>query len=326
MIVDTQTYLWQNLDQMGPHIGGYLRDRAAGPSELLDATPLMHEQAVDPIDYALVLGYRSNLLSAGVPTSLISNYVASNRNKLIGFAGLDPMEEGAFDQLKEVRNLGLCGVVISPAEQGFHPEHSAAMRIYEYCETERMPLIIQHGAFNPREVRLEYAQPVLLDPVARTFPNLRLMLSNCGHPFVDQTLNLVDKHAHVFANLGGLVNRPWQLYNTLVLAYQCEITDKLLFGSGFPMCTPDVAIETIYSIHRFAQGTTLPGVPRERLRNIIERDALDALGIAKPDGTANSATAKSGPAPMDIDDEPEALNISTTQADESNTSHGGDSI
>ena len=55
----------------------------------------------------------------------------------------------------------------------------------------------------------------------------------------------------------------------------------MLFGSDFPFLTAAEAIESVYRLHEMTQGTNLPTVPRERLRLIVERDALDALGIAR---------------------------------------------
>ena len=42
---------------------------------------------------------------------------------------------------------------------------------------------------------------------------------------------------------------------------------------------PAKAIETLYSLNGFAQGTQMPSVPRAQLRSIVERDALSCLGI-----------------------------------------------
>ena len=68
-------------------------------------------------------------------------------------------------------------------------------------------------------------------------------------------------------------------YNALVAAFQYGVIDKLLFGSDFPYSDPADCIENLYSINQLVQGTNLPLVPREALRGILERDALDLLGL-----------------------------------------------
>ena len=79
----------------------------------------------------------------------------------------------------------------------------------------------------------------------------------------------------------GVASRPWQLYQLLLQAHQLEATDRLLFGSDFPRNSADRVIETMYSLNRFSQGSGLPSVPREKVRGIVERDALACLALKR---------------------------------------------
>ena len=96
---------------------------------------------------------------------------------------------------------------------------------------------------------------------------------------VEESIIMLGKHRHVFADVSGLLSRPWQAYNALVSAYQAGVIEKLLFGSDFPYTNATECIEGLYSINQMAQGTNLPVVPREMLRGIVERDALGLLGL-----------------------------------------------
>jgi predicted TIM-barrel fold metal-dependent hydrolase len=116
--------------------------------------------------------------------------------------------------------------------------------------------------------------------VARTFPQLRIIIAQLGQPWIDETICMLGKHPHVFADVSGMLSRPWQAYNALVSAFQHGVIDKLLFGSDFPYTNASECIESLYSINQIAQGTNLPVVPREALRGIVERDALGLLGLA----------------------------------------------
>ncbi|MHC5001402.1 MAG: hypothetical protein ACYTE1_11415 [Planctomycetota bacterium] len=73
--------------------------------------------------------------------------------------------------------------------------------------------------------------------------------------------------------------RVWQNYNVVVSAYEAGVMDKILFGSGFPYAEPDACIETLLGFNRMLTNTNLPQVPREKLRSIVERDALDLFGL-----------------------------------------------
>jgi hypothetical protein len=135
-----------------------------------------------------------------------------------------------------------------------------------------------------------HARPLLLDEIAQDYPSLTIVISGLGHPWVEEGIALVGKHSRVYGDVAGLIRRPWQAYNALVLAHQFNVMDKVLFGSDFPYSTAAEAIKSVYRLHEVTQGTNLPSVPRETLRGMIERDALTALGIARP-GEVEAAQA-----------------------------------
>ena len=100
-----------------------------------------------------------------------------------------------------------------------------------------------------------------------------------GYPWIDELLVLAGKHEHVYAEVSGVATRPWQLYNALSTATSLGVMDKLMFGSGFPLSTPQHAIESLYSVNRSVKGTPLPAVSRSLVKEIVERDAMKCLGI-----------------------------------------------
>ena len=294
MIVDLHTHLWQSPDQLGEQISKQLRERFAERYEMLDAGPQAHEAAMEPVDCAVVLGFRSKYLGADLPNQMLIDYVSKRPDKMIGFAGVDPTETACLPEVEQIPADGLSGITISPAAQDFHPVDTRAMAVYEACESLGLPVLLHQGTHHTRDSKMEYARPYLFDEVARTFPKLRLIVAHCGHPWIDETLTLIGKHEHVFADIANIISRPWQLYNVMLQAHQMDATDRLLFGSDFPYKTPGEAIETIYSLNRFVHGTSLPSVPREKLRAIIERDTLGCLGI-KRRAPGSSATGVAGP-------------------------------
>jgi uncharacterized protein len=281
--VDTHTHVWHSAEQWGPQIAALLRQRYAVPTDV-DASPAAHGQAMSAVGAAFVLGFKSRRLGAEIPASLVQSCIEGGAGRLIGFAGIDPMDDGWADEFEAARSQKMAGVVISPSEQGFHPAHTVAMRLYDRCQAAGMPIIIHQGDQFVRDSMLEYGQPMLFDAVAREMPQLRMLITHCGHPFAEQTLTLIGKHPHVYAEISGLTHRPRQLQSVLLLAHQLEVTEKLLFGSDFPHQTPQRAIATIYSLNQLVQGASSPTVPREKLRGIVERDALAALGMKRSAG------------------------------------------
>jgi predicted TIM-barrel fold metal-dependent hydrolase len=232
------------------------------------------------VRWSFVLGLESHHLGASIPVEQVMAYVGQNAGSCLGFAGIDPMEDGHLKRAEEALAQGAAGFVFSPAAQAFHPSHTRAMALYEFCQDRGRPLICHGVQHLGTGAQLQYAVPYLLDDVAHQFPQLRLVITQVGYPWIDQTLVIIARHEHVYADVTDVVRRPWQLYNTLLLASQQGVMNKLVFGSDFPFCTPEHAIASILSVNQLAHGTHLPTVPREELRLLVERDALKCLGVS----------------------------------------------
>jgi hypothetical protein len=296
MIIDAHTHIWQSLEQLGPQISAHLRQRLGQPWDQIDASPQAHQAATREISAAFIWGFRSRHLGAEVPNPLIASCVAADPDRLYGFAGVDPMDDHCMDRLESAAAMKLSGVVVSPADGNYHPAHSRALRLFEQCQRMNMPVMVEQGGRFCRDSHLEYAQPHLFDEVARAFPQLRIVLAHVGHPWTDSALALLAKHRHVYATLSALTHRPWQLYNVLLSAHQLDVTDRLLFGSDFPHHSPRKAIEAVYFINQFAHGSALPVIPRHRLRSIVERDALECLGLRRSAAPARPVMPAASPA------------------------------
>lgn len=245
-------------------------DCAAGPEE--------HRRACECVDGCFVLaefGEDRRQINRD-----LADYISENP-KARGFAVLDPSADSV--SRKDLKSLtldqGLRGVVLYCAEGGFHPAHSRAMRLYEQCEELSLAVFFHNGPpFSPGAV-LDFARPWLLDEVARTFANLRMIVGRMGLPFLEQTVSLLAKHEQVYADLTISPQKIWQVYNVVVTAYEAGVMDKLLFGSGYPYAKPGTCIEALLGFNKMLSDTHLPQVPREKLRSVVERDSLTLLGL-----------------------------------------------
>lgn len=273
MIVDCHTQIWDSTARWG---------RAAAPSVSIVAEPARHLEAVDTVDRAIVLAFKSVHLDAEIPNRFVADYVRRHASKLVGFAGIDPTDPDCLAEVALAQEqLGLKGVTLSPSLQNFHPADTRALEVYEECARRGLPVIFEQNHRHPA-ARMEFARPVLLDEVASEFPRLRIVVAHMGFPWVDETLALLGKHGNVFADVAGLLPRRWLTYNALLSAHEYGVMDRLLFGSDFPYRSPAACIEALYSLNQLSSGSGLITIPREQLRGIVERDALALLGIEAP--------------------------------------------
>jgi Tat protein secretion system quality control protein TatD with DNase activity len=239
-----------------------------------------HLAAAETVDVCFVLASPDG--PSDQANKKLSQYVNKHKEKMVGFAVVEPGNDKiSTNHLKSIPDkLGLKGAVLYCAACGFHPTHSRAMRFYESAQELDLPVFF-HNSGNPLggNAVLEYAQPFLLDEVAREFTNLKIIIGSMGVPFVEQTLAMVGRHKNVYADLTIHPNRVWQTYNMVVAAHENGVMDKLLFGSGFPTATSGQCIETLLGFNMLLADTNLPTVPRVSIRNVIERDTLELLGI-----------------------------------------------
>ncbi|MGA1980589.1 MAG: amidohydrolase family protein [Sedimentisphaerales bacterium] len=213
----------------------------------------------------------------------LSEYISKHKEKMIGFAVVEPTKDKtSVKNLAALTDkLGLKGTVLYCSSCGFHPAHSKAMRFYESAQELGLPVFFHNGGASGPEAVLDYAQPYLLDEVAREFSALKIVIGTMGMPFLEQTLSMVAKHKNVYADLTIKPSNVWQVYNMVTAAHECGVMDKLLFGSGFPYGKAEECIETLLSFNKLLADTNLPTVPRANIQNIVERDTLEVLGVKK---------------------------------------------
>lgn len=282
MIVDCFTHTWENAASLGGTHSANGNENGAASVTSHRAAAGRHRAASEPVDVTLVLGFKSQYLGAEIPNDQVASYVRNQGDRMIGIAGIDPSDpKEALTELRRARQeLGMPGVAVAPAAQDFHPNSSQAMRLYAEAGALGMPVFFHTGLQLTSATKMEYAQPVLLDEVARELPDLRIVIAHMGSPWIHETIMLLRKHNNVFAEISGLLQQPWRAYEALLSAHQCGVLEKLLFGSGFPDAPASLCIESLYSLNHLVHGTSLPTIPREQLRGVVERDALTLLGIA----------------------------------------------
>ena len=245
----------------------------------LEITPEDHLEASQGIDVCIVLaaGPENNADT----NKTLSNYVGKHSKKMIGFAAVNPVEDGisvkCWGKVKD--NLGLAGAVLYCVRDGFHPAHSKALQFYETISELKMPVYFHNTAPFAPEAVLDFARPYLIDEIARSFPKLKIIIGGMGLPFLNETLCMLQKHPNVYADLTIQPEKIWQVYNIVISAFEADVMGKLFFGSGLPFRKAQPSIEALLGFNKLLADAKLPTVPREKIRGIIERDTPALLGI-----------------------------------------------
>jgi len=176
----------------------------------------------------------------------VAEEAAQHPDALIAFASVDPMrgKMGAREVRRLVGEYGVRGFKFHPSAQGFYPNDRAAYLVYEAIAEAGLPAIfhsgqtgIGAGLAGGGGIRLKYSDPMFLDDVAVDFPSLPIIIAHPSFPWQDNALAVATHKPNVYIDLSGWSPRyfPPQLVqyaNTL-------LKHKMLFGSDYPVITPD---------------------------------------------------------------------------------------
>jgi predicted TIM-barrel fold metal-dependent hydrolase len=181
-----------------------------------------------------------------VPNEEVAEAAAANPDVLIPFASVDPFRGKAGIRLARrlVEEHGVRGFKFHPSIQGFFPDDRMAYGLYEVIEeTGTVALFhtgqtgIGAGVPGGGGIRLKYSNPMHVDDVAADFPHLKIILAHPSFPWQDEALAVATHKPGVHIDLSGW--SPKYFPPQLVQYANSLLQDKVLFGSDFPVLTPD---------------------------------------------------------------------------------------
>ncbi|MCC6443473.1 MAG: amidohydrolase [Armatimonadetes bacterium] len=246
----------------------------------LNILPEDYLKAMEPVEKCVVFGMKACLSGFYTPNEDIAAFASYAPEKIVPFMSVDPTEGDFLDDFDHAyHDLNLRGLKLAPMYAGFDPNDRRLDALYARCQKLGVPILYHMGTTFVRMAPLKYSRPFLIDEVARRFPELRIVIAHLGHPWEGETLVVIRKHPHVWADIAAIYYRPWQFYNSMILAQEYGVTGKILFGSDYPFSTPAESAQGIRAINRMVEGTNLPRIREESIEAIIERDGLKSLGL-----------------------------------------------
>jgi predicted TIM-barrel fold metal-dependent hydrolase len=272
MLVDVHTHLgdWDDQEAL---------EHFQTHNEIPERLASSYLKAMEPVDRAIVLALYG-------PPSINSNecvarFVGDHPQKLIGFGTVDPTSPAVVTEVEyAIRELGLKGIKLGPIYQDFRPDDPRHFPMYERIQELQVPIMWhQSTSFAARFGPLEAASPVLLDKVARTFPDLKMIIAHFGYPWSMEVVSLLGKHPNMYTDISALGNRAWFLYNALVGATEYGVAGKVLFGSDYSFFSPSQMLSVLEEVRRIPENTNLPRVPESVMTGIVNQDVLGMLQI-----------------------------------------------
>ncbi len=181
----------------------------------------------------------------------IAERAAAHPDVLIPFGSVDPLRGDAAVRRARVlaEDHEVRGFKFHPSLQGFAPNDRTFYPLYTALEELGLPAIfhtgqtgIGAGLAGGRGIKLRLSDPMLLDDVAADFPGLTMILAHPSVPWQDAALSIATHKANVFIDLSGWL--PKYFSDSLVRAINGRLRSKVLFGSDYPVLSPDRWIES----------------------------------------------------------------------------------
>jgi uncharacterized protein len=182
---------------------------------------------------------------APIPNEEIAEGAAANADVLIPFASVDPARPDAVERARRlIDEHDVKGFKFHPNLQAFSPDDRAAYPLYEVIAEAGLPALFHSGHSGIGTglpggggLRLKYSNPMCIDDVAADFPDLQIVLAHPSFPWQDEAISVCLHKANVWIDLSGW--SPKYFPPQLVQYANTQLRTKVLFGSDFPLITPD---------------------------------------------------------------------------------------
>ena len=164
----------------------------------------------------------------------------------IPFASVNPHRgaDGVRAARKLIEEYKVKGFKFHPSVQDFFPNDRMAYPLYEVIAEAKLPALfhtgqtgVGAGTRGGAGIRLKYSNPMLLDDVAVDFPDMPIVLAHPSFPWQDEAISICLHKPQVYIDLSGW--SPKYFSPNLIQYSNTLLKHKVLFGSDYPLLTPD---------------------------------------------------------------------------------------
>src|SRR6202161_3213145 len=206
----------------------------------------------------------------------ILDAAAAHADVLIPFGSVDPLRgaEGVVPARALGGDHGARGFKFHPSMQGFAPNDPQFYPLYAEIESLGVPALFHTGQTGigaglpgGRGIKLRLSDPMLVDDVAADFPGLTIILAHPSVPWAASSISIATHKANVYIDLSGW--SPKYFPPELVRAANSLLQDKVLFGTDYPLLTPERWLKDF---------ETLDFKPEAKAK-ILKSNAVRVLGL-----------------------------------------------
>ena len=180
-----------------------------------------------------------------VPNEEVLQLAKRHSDFMIAFASVDPTRGAeAVREARRLVGLGVRGFKLHPPLQQFHANDRSVYPFYEVLAEAKLPVVIHTGHSGLGTgmpggggIRLKYGNPMDIDDVAVDFPDMPIIMAHPSFPWQDEAISICLHKPQVYIDLSGWSPR---YFSPILIQYaNTLLKHKMLFGSDYPLITPD---------------------------------------------------------------------------------------
>jgi len=167
----------------------------------------------------------------------VGEFVKQFPQKLLGFAGIDPTasQDTVADLDLYVSEYDMRGLNLQTCVQGWYANDKRLYPLYSYCQEKRLPVSIHASVNFMTNRKIDYGHPLYLDEIACEFPDLTVVASHGGWPWVTEMVAVAWKHPNVFIELGAIspkyIAKPGSGWEPVLTYGNSVLQDQILFAT-----------------------------------------------------------------------------------------------
>ena len=199
--------------------------------EKMDRAGIQHALLIAP-----KLGSPGHPANWQLPLEKVAEVVEKHTNRFSGLAGIDPNAgmNGVRELEYAIKELGFVGAQLYPHWFELPPDHARYYPFYAKCVELDVPIQMQVGqclVYSKGRPLRSVGRPIALDAIACDFPDLKIIGSHMGFPWVEEMISVAYKHPNVYISSDAYAPKYWP--PSFVHFINSWGSDKVLFGTDF---------------------------------------------------------------------------------------------
>jgi uncharacterized protein len=244
--------------------------------------------AKEGVDVAILFSEYSPKSTGIQPVEDLVPILSYNPERFRLMANLNPhLHYPLIEELKRQMGFGAVGLKLHPVHGSFAPNERMLYPAYAFCEAEGFPVVFHCGTSVFPGATNRYADPALIEDVARDFPGLTVVLAHGGRGWwYDAAAFITLMRDNVWIEISGLP--PKKLPEYYAKYDFGRLARKMIFGTDWP----GVPGNRANALALFDLG-----LERETLEKILHKNALRVYDLKQSE--SDNDVLETSAQPMD---------------------------